>query len=99
MKELRFIAIEGVIGAGKTSLAKILADKVDRLQQDYNFLTEKMSSKENFDQVKHLFSRQEVRDDYKAFKESFSDSPEFNYIGINGSFMNYNDFFNTAKNG
>jgi deoxyguanosine kinase len=27
MKELRFIAIEGVIGAGKTSLAKILADK------------------------------------------------------------------------
>jgi deoxyguanosine kinase len=27
MRELRFIAIEGVIGAGKTSLAKILADK------------------------------------------------------------------------
>lgn len=27
MKELKFIAIEGVIGAGKTSLAKILADK------------------------------------------------------------------------
>lgn len=28
MKELRFIAIEGVIGAGKTSLAKVLADKI-----------------------------------------------------------------------
>ncbi len=27
MKDLRFIAIEGVIGAGKTSLAKVLADK------------------------------------------------------------------------
>ena len=27
MKELRFIAIEGVIGAGKTSLTKVLADK------------------------------------------------------------------------
>ena len=27
MRELKFIAIEGVIGAGKTSLAKILADK------------------------------------------------------------------------
>jgi deoxyguanosine kinase len=27
MKELRFIAIEGVIGAGKTSLAKVLANK------------------------------------------------------------------------
>jgi len=27
MKELRFIAIEGVIGAGKTSLAKVLADR------------------------------------------------------------------------
>ena len=25
MRELRFIAIEGVIGAGKTSLAKVLA--------------------------------------------------------------------------
>lgn len=28
MKELRFIAIEGVIGAGKTSLAKVLADRI-----------------------------------------------------------------------
>lgn len=28
MKELRFIAIEGVIGAGKTSMAKVLADKI-----------------------------------------------------------------------
>jgi deoxyadenosine/deoxycytidine kinase len=27
MKDLRFIAIEGVIGAGKTSLAKILSNK------------------------------------------------------------------------
>jgi deoxyguanosine kinase len=28
MRELRFIAIEGVIGAGKTSLAKVLANKM-----------------------------------------------------------------------
>lgn len=28
MRELRFIAIEGVIGAGKTSLARILADRL-----------------------------------------------------------------------
>ncbi|MBE0433422.1 deoxynucleoside kinase [candidate division WOR-3 bacterium] len=28
MKELRFIAIEGVIGAGKTSLAKVLSNKL-----------------------------------------------------------------------
>jgi len=28
MKELRFIAIEGVIGVGKTSMAKVLADKI-----------------------------------------------------------------------
>lgn len=28
MKEFKFIAVEGVIGAGKTSLAKVLADKM-----------------------------------------------------------------------
>ncbi len=33
----------------------------------------------------------------KAFKESFSDSEEFTYIGIDGSLMNYSTFFNTAK--
>jgi hypothetical protein len=33
----------------------------------------------------------------KAFKESFSDSPDFNYIGVDGSIMTYIDFFNTAK--
>jgi hypothetical protein len=33
----------------------------------------------------------------KAFKESFSDSPDFNYVGIDGSMMTYTDFFNTAK--
>ena len=33
----------------------------------------------------------------KAFKESFSDSPDFIFIGIDGSFMDYNKFFNTAK--
>lgn len=43
-----------------------------------------------FDGWKHL-------DVNKAFKESFSDSPEFTYIGVDGSIMNYTDFFNLAK--
>ena len=29
----------------------------------------------------------------KAFKELFSESPDFIYIGIDGSFMNYNDIY------
>jgi hypothetical protein len=33
----------------------------------------------------------------KAFKESFSDSPDFNYVGIDGSIMTYTNFFNIAK--
>ena len=33
----------------------------------------------------------------KAFKNSFSNSLEFNYIGIDGAIMSYNKFFSTAE--
>jgi len=33
----------------------------------------------------------------KAFKDSFSDTPDFVYIGIDGALMKYSDFYNTAK--
>jgi len=33
----------------------------------------------------------------KAFKDPFSDTPDFVYIGIDGEFMKYSDFYNTAR--
>ncbi|WP_291859019.1 nuclear transport factor 2 family protein [Marinilabilia sp.] len=33
----------------------------------------------------------------KAFKEYFDTSEDFKYIGVDGTIMNYEDFFNVAK--
>jgi deoxyadenosine/deoxycytidine kinase len=58
MRESRFIAIEGVIGAGKTSLAKVLADKMHAGVILEEFEENPFLTKFYVDRSKHAFHTQ-----------------------------------------